>query len=279
MVRDVQRVVGALSALRARGPRRIMRSAEVLAGRSQWGYMPPRWTTGIAAVAVDLRRFAAMRLGRARRRDRRGLKALHTPAPHVAAPGFLWGTSHGCPFDTTRSWRIAPRPVLILAPTLDQDWVRGDRGGMAKPRREHGYALYGGRNRIRYVAPVDFKPLPAELPEPGSRLASRLWPACRRVDSAAVCRALLRGGRCVGLTRSDPNNRAAVLWRPSWSAPVWRMPYFEQGGPSSGIPLVLVARGRDSPADSLRASWTCFQRRSRVPSSHVCGDTADCQST
>ena len=156
LVQDLRKVVGALSGLDMADPDRIM-----VAGFSLGG------AVGLYAAALDERiqavastcGFASMRLD-AHGNETEGLKRYSHLRPTLPRLGFFVGHEARVPYDYHEILSlIAPRPVLVLAPTLDQDWFYEDVAACTEPASAV-YRLLGAEGNLQLHAPLDFNRYP-----------------------------------------------------------------------------------------------------------------------
>lgn len=156
MVQDVRKVIGALSGLDVVDPDRIM-----IAGFSLGG------AVGLYAAALDERikavastcGFASMRLD-AHGQETEGLRRYSHLRPTLPRLGFFLGHEKRLPYDFHDVLSlIAPRPLLIVAPVLDQDWSLPDVEACYQAARAV-YRLLGSEDRIELYTPNDFNRYP-----------------------------------------------------------------------------------------------------------------------
>lgn len=156
MVQDVRKVISAVSGLEFVDPDRIM-----VAGFSLGG------AVGLYAAALDERikavastcGFASMRLD-AHGKETEGLKRYSHLRPTLPRLGFFVGHEKRLPYDYHEILSlIAPRPVLILAPILDQDWFFEDVEACYEAALTV-YQLLGWQDSIQLHAPHDFNRYP-----------------------------------------------------------------------------------------------------------------------
>jgi dienelactone hydrolase len=156
MVRDVQKVVSAVSQLEMADGDRIMVTGYSLGG-----------TVALFATALDERvkavastcGFGAMRLD-SHGNETEGLRRYSHLRPLLPRLGFFLGNEKRVPFDFHEILAlIAPRPLFVLAPLLDQDWVFEDVEACIEPARTV-YSLFGARHRLQFHTPLDFNRYP-----------------------------------------------------------------------------------------------------------------------
>ena len=156
MVQDVRKVISAVSGLEIVDPDRIM-----VAGFSLGG------AVGLYAAALDERikavastcGFASMRLD-AHGQETEGLRRYSHLRPTLPRLGFFVGHEKRVPYDFHEILSlIAPRPVLILAPILDQDWFFEDVEACYEAALTV-YQLLGSQDSIQLHAPHDFNRYP-----------------------------------------------------------------------------------------------------------------------
>jgi cephalosporin-C deacetylase-like acetyl esterase len=156
MVQDVRRAIDALSKLDMADRDRVM-----VAGFSLGG------AVGLYVAALDERikavastcGFASMRLD-AHGNETEGLKRYSHLRPTLPRLGFFVGHEARVPYDFHEILAlIAPRPVLVLAPILDQDWFHEDVVGCYEAASAV-YRLLGAEDRIQIHTPLDFNRYP-----------------------------------------------------------------------------------------------------------------------
>jgi dienelactone hydrolase len=83
--------------------------------------------------------------------------------PTLPRLGFFLGQERRVPYDVHELLAlIAPRPVLIVVPTLDQDWVHADVRACYQAARE-AYVFLGAADKLVFCAPDDFGRFPPRL--------------------------------------------------------------------------------------------------------------------
>jgi dienelactone hydrolase len=156
MIRDVQQVVSAVSQLEMADGDRIM-----VAGYSLGG------TVALFSAALDERikavastcGFGSLRLD-SHGDETEGLRRYSHLRPLLPRLGFFLGNEKRVPFDFHEVLAlIAPRPLFVLAPMLDQDWVFGDVEACIEPARTV-YGLFGAQQRLQFYTPLDFNRYP-----------------------------------------------------------------------------------------------------------------------
>jgi len=152
MVQDVRRMINALSSLDLVDEDRIM-----VAGFSLGG------AVALYAAALDERikavastcGFGSMRLD-AHKEETEGLKRYSHLRPTLPRLGFFVGNESRVPYDFHEILAlIAPRPVLIVAPMLDQDWHFEDVEVCYKAALAV-YRLLETEDSLQFFAPLDF---------------------------------------------------------------------------------------------------------------------------
>ena len=79
--------------------------------------------------------------------------------------GFFLGEEGRIPYDFHEILAcIAPRPVLVIAPTLDKDAVLEDVKYCVEQARKV-YVFYGAAEKIQIFSPVDYNRLSDEMRE------------------------------------------------------------------------------------------------------------------
>ena len=168
MVQDVRKMIGAVSGLEIADPDRV-----VVTGFSLGG------AVGLYAAALDERikavastcGFASMRLD-VHGRQTEGLQRYSHLRPTLPRLGFFVGHERRLPYDYHEILAlIAPRPLLILAPVLDQDWFFQDVEACYEAALPV-YQLLGRENAIELYAPHDFNRYP---PKYQDRVNAWLW--------------------------------------------------------------------------------------------------------
>jgi hypothetical protein len=124
-------------------------------------------TVALFATALDERvkavastcGFGAMRLD-SHGNETEGLRRYSHLRPLLPRLGFFLGNEKRVPFDFHEILAlIAPRPLFVLAPLLDQDWVFEDVEACIEPARTV-YSLFGARHRLQFHTPLDFNRYP-----------------------------------------------------------------------------------------------------------------------
>jgi dienelactone hydrolase len=156
MVQDVQRVIDAVSLLDMADGDAVM-----VAGFSLGGVV------GLYAAALEERiqavastcGFASMRRD-AHGVETEGLRRYAHLRPLLPRLGFFVGHERRVPYDFHEVLAlIAPRPVLVLAPRLDQDWHFEDVAACCEVAASV-YWLLGAEDGLRLHAPLDFNRYP-----------------------------------------------------------------------------------------------------------------------
>jgi len=156
MVQDVRRVISTVALLDMADEGCIM-----VAGFSLGG------SVGLYAAALDGRikavastcGFASMRRD-AHGQETEGLRRYSHLRPLLPRLGFFVGQEERVPCDFHEILAlIAPRPLFILAPLLDQDWVFEDVEACFEPALTV-YRLLGAEERIEFHTPLDFNRYP-----------------------------------------------------------------------------------------------------------------------
>jgi len=156
MVQDVRSVVNALACLDMVDPDRVMVAGFSLGGAV--GLLAGALDERIKAVASTCG-FASMRLD-AHGNETEGLMRYSHLRPTMPRLGFFVGHEKRVPFDFHEILSlIAPRPVLVVAPMLDQDWFHADVEACCDAVVAV-YRLLGAEHSIELHAPLDFNRYP-----------------------------------------------------------------------------------------------------------------------
>jgi len=156
MVQDVQRVIDAVVRLDLADGGRV-----AVLGFSLGG------AVALHAAALDERiravastcGFASLRLD-AHGAETEGLRRYSHLRPTLPRLGFFLGQEARVPYDYHELLAlIAPRPALIVAPRLDQDWHHADVRACCDAALEV-YHLLGAGGRLCFEAPDDFNRYP-----------------------------------------------------------------------------------------------------------------------
>lgn len=161
MVQDARRVANAAAALPMAAAGQV-----AVVGYSLGGLV------AMLAAALDERIAAAAStcgIGSLRRDAHgaatEGLRRYAHLRPLLPRLGFFVGHEARAPFDMDDVLAlIAPRPVLVLAPTLDQDWLHADVRACYEGARPV-YALLGAPEALAFMAPDDFNRYPPKYQE------------------------------------------------------------------------------------------------------------------
>ena len=168
MVQDVRRIIDVLQSVDAVDTERIM-----VVGYSLGG------AVALHAAALDERiravasvcGFGSMRLD-AHGEATEGLRRYSHLRPTLPRLGFFVGQEKRVPYDYHELLAlIAPRPVLILAPLLDQDWFPEDVY-VCYEKAKDIYRLLGHESALEIRRPSDFNRYPPEYQE---QVNSWLW--------------------------------------------------------------------------------------------------------
>ena len=156
MVQDVRRIVDVLSLVPAADADRIALVGYALGG-----------AVALHTAALDARiravasvcGFASMRLD-AHGAATEGLGRYCRIRPLLPRLGFFCGHERRVPYDYHELLAlIAPRPALIYAPSLDQDWFPEDVVACYEAAR-HVYRMLGAEERLALRRPYDFNRYP-----------------------------------------------------------------------------------------------------------------------
>jgi len=170
MIQDVRKIVDALSLLDWVNRERIM-----VAGYSLGGMV------GLYAAVFDARiRAVASTCGfGSMRRDvhgnqTEGIKRYAHLRPTIPRLGLFLGNEKRIPYDFHEVLAlIAPRPVFVLAPRLDQDWFHEDVAVCCREAAKV-FELYGEPGNLVLDSPNDFNRYPPEYQERVNRWLSGL---------------------------------------------------------------------------------------------------------
>jgi dienelactone hydrolase len=168
MIQDVRKIIDALSLLEWVDKDRIMVAGYSLGGMV--GLYAAVFDARIHAVASTCG-FGSMRLD-VHGNETEGIKRYSHLRPTIPRLGLFLGNEKRIPYDFHEVLAlIAPRPVFILAPKLDQDWFHED---VAACHREAAkvFDLYGKRENIVLCTPNDFNRYPPEYQQMVNRWLS-----------------------------------------------------------------------------------------------------------
>lgn len=161
MIQDVSKVIDAVGLIDWADQGKIMVSGYSLGGMV--GLYAAVFEPRIHAVASTCG-FGSMRMD-AHGNETEGIKRYAYLRPTIPRLGFFLGHERRIPFDFHEVLGvIAPRPVFILAPKLDQDWVYDDVAACYREATKV-YALYQKRDNIVLNSPNDFNRFPPEYQE------------------------------------------------------------------------------------------------------------------
>ena len=156
MVQDVRKVITALQGLSVADGDRIMVAGFSLGGAV--ALYAASLDERIQAVALACG-FASMRLD-AHGNETEGIRRYCHLRPTLPRLGFFLGHERQIPYDYHEILGlIAPRPALVLAPTLDQDWRFDDVKACYESAREV-YRVLGVEDKLCLQAPADFNRYP-----------------------------------------------------------------------------------------------------------------------
>lgn len=161
MIQDVRKIIDAVSLLKWVDEDRIMVSGYSLGGMVGLyaAVFEPR-IHGVASISG----FGSMRMD-VHGNQTEGIKRYALLRPTIPKLGFFLGQEKRIPYDFHEILGvIAPRPVFILAPKLDQDWVYDD---VAACYREAAkvFGFYQKRDNLVLSSPDDFNRFPPEYQE------------------------------------------------------------------------------------------------------------------
>ncbi len=158
MIQDVRKIIDAVTLMDWVDKDRIM-----VAGYSLGGMVAlyaAVFDVRIRAVAVTSG-FASMRLD-VHEDETEGIRRYSHLRPTIPRLGLFLGSEKRIPYDFHELLGlIAPRPVLILAPRLDQDWVYKDVE-VCYREAARVFGLYGKDENITLHSPDDFNRYPPE---------------------------------------------------------------------------------------------------------------------
>ena len=152
MIKDVSKIIDALSSFEWIDKDNIMVAGFSLGGLV--GLYAAVYDTRISAVASNSG-FASMRMD-VHGNQTEGIKRYSHLRPTIPRLGLFLGNEKRIPYDFHEILAlIAPRPVCILAPKLDQDWFYED---VEICFNEAGkvYELYGKKDNLTIYSPNDF---------------------------------------------------------------------------------------------------------------------------
>jgi cephalosporin-C deacetylase-like acetyl esterase len=161
MICDVKKVIDALSLLDWVDKDKIMVSGYSLGGMV--GLYAALYDQRIKAVASTCG-FGSMRMD-VHGNQTEGIKRYSHLRPTIPALGLFLDNEKRIPYDFHEVLAlIAPRPVFILAPKLDQDWFYEDVEICYKKANEV-YELFGHKDNLVMMSPNDFNRFPPEYQE------------------------------------------------------------------------------------------------------------------
>jgi pimeloyl-ACP methyl ester carboxylesterase len=161
MVQDVSKIIDAVSLLDWVDRSKIMVSGYSLGGMV--GLYAAAFDPRIHAVA-STSGFGSMRMD-VHGNETEGIKRYSYLRPTIPRLGFFLGNEKRVPYDFHEILgTIAPRPVFILAPKLDQDWVYDDVEACYREAAKV-FALYQKQDGIVFNSPNDFNRFPPEYQE------------------------------------------------------------------------------------------------------------------
>ena len=158
MISDVSKIIDAVSTLDWVDPERIMVSGYSLGGMV--GLYAAAYDKRIKAVASTCG-FASMRLD-VHGTQTEGIKRYSHLRPTLPRLGLFLNNEKRIPYDFHEVLAlIAPRPVFILAPKLDQDWFYDDVEICYREAAKI-FDLFGKKGNIVLYNPDDFNRFPPE---------------------------------------------------------------------------------------------------------------------
>jgi pimeloyl-ACP methyl ester carboxylesterase len=158
MIQDVRKVMDAVSLLDRADKDKIMVAGYSLGGMV--GLYAAVFDTRIRAVA-STSGFASMRMD-VHGNETEGIRRYSHLRPTIPRLGLFLGNEKRIPYDFHEVLGlIAPRPVFILAPKHDQDWVYDDVE-VCYREAVKVFDLYGRKEDIVLHSPVDFNRYPPE---------------------------------------------------------------------------------------------------------------------
>ena len=161
MIQDVSKVVDAVSLLDWIDKDKIMISGYSLGGMI--GLYSAVFDNRIKAVASTCG-FGSMRMD-VHGNETEGLQRYAYLRPTIPKLGFFLGNEKRIPYDFHEILGlIAPRPVFVLAPALDQDWFQEDVK-ICYDEAKKVFDLYGKKGNLVLDSPNDFNRFPPEYQE------------------------------------------------------------------------------------------------------------------
>jgi len=161
MIQDVSKIIDAVSQLDWVDKDRIMVTGFSLGGMV--GLYASVFDSRIKAVASTCG-FASMRMD-AHGKQTEGIMRYSHLRPTIPRMGLFLDNEKRIPYDFHEILGlIAPRPVLILAPELDQDWFHEDVVACYDEASKI-YDLYGTKENITLLSPNDFNRYPPKYQE------------------------------------------------------------------------------------------------------------------
>jgi pimeloyl-ACP methyl ester carboxylesterase len=161
MIQDVSKVIDALSQLDWIDKDQIVVTGYSLGGMV--GLYASLFDTRIRAVASTCG-FGSMRMD-AHGKQTEGIMRYSHLRPTIPRLGLFLGNEKRIPYDFHEVLGlIAPRPVLVLAPKLDQDWFHEDVVVCCDEALKI-YDLYGSKENLTLMSPNDFNRYPPKYQE------------------------------------------------------------------------------------------------------------------
>jgi dienelactone hydrolase len=161
MIQDVSKIIDAISLINWANKDKIMVSGYSLGGMV--GLYAAALEPRIHAVASTCG-FGSMRMD-VHGNETEGIRRYAYLRPTIPRLGFFLGHENRIPYDFHEILGvIAPRPVFILAPKLDQDWVYDDVSACYSEAAKV-FGLYQKQGNIVLNSPNDFNRFPPEYQE------------------------------------------------------------------------------------------------------------------
>jgi len=158
MIQDVRKVIDAISLTELADEDKIMLAGYSLGGMV--GLYSAVFDERIKAISTSSG-FGSMRMD-AHGNQTEGIKRYSHLRPTIPRLGLFLGNEKRIPYDFHEVLAlIAPRPVHVLAPKLDQDWFYEDVE-ICYQEAQKIFKLYGKENNLVLESPNDFKRYPPE---------------------------------------------------------------------------------------------------------------------
>ncbi len=158
MIQDVRKVIDAISLTELADEDKIMLAGYSLGGMV--GLYSAVFDERIKAISTSSG-FGSMRMD-AHGNQTEGIKRYSHLRPTIPRLGLFLGNEKRIPYDFHEVLAlIAPRPVHVLAPKLDQDWFYEDVE-ICYQEAQKIFKLYGKENNLVLESPNDFNRYPPE---------------------------------------------------------------------------------------------------------------------